>query len=290
MPIYEEERKIRPPMNTTPRLAGSQVPILMVDDDPAKRVALKAVLRPLGYSIVEAESGLDALRCVMNQEFAVILLDVMMPLMGGFETAELIRHRQASETTPIIFITAHGEDEIVNLDLYAQGAVDFIFAPVAPHELRAKVSVFANLFIKAEKLAARARAVETSADQLRLLTDAAPVGIFHTDADSRYVYTNARWTEITGIPAEQAAGQRWDIIMGSEEPAGPIPESPGGAAGSVELSHRLEIAIPGSGPRTVLVTSKSVPDGDGGIAGWAGTIVDVTAEPMAEAAMSGTHG
>ena len=89
------------------------------------------MLAPLGYSIVEADSGLAALRCVMAQDFAVILLDVRMPIMDGFETAALIRLRRQSEMTPIIFITAHETDEIVGTDRYAEGAVDFIFAPVA---------------------------------------------------------------------------------------------------------------------------------------------------------------
>jgi CheY-like chemotaxis protein len=73
------------------------VPILVVDDNPAKRLALKAVLSPLGYAIVEADSGRAALRCIMAQDFAVILLDVRMPLMDGFETAALIRQRLQSE-------------------------------------------------------------------------------------------------------------------------------------------------------------------------------------------------
>ena len=138
------------------RAGRARVPILVVDDNAGKRLALKAVLSPLGYSIVEADSGTAALRCVMAQDFAVILLDVRMPIMDGFETAAHIRQRRQSEMTPIIFITAHGSDEI-DTDLYAEGAVDFIFAPVPPHELRAKVSVFANLFSKALELAARAR-------------------------------------------------------------------------------------------------------------------------------------
>jgi CheY-like chemotaxis protein len=125
---------------------STSVPILVVDDNAAKRSALRAVLRPLGHAIVEAESGLAALRSVMTQHFAVILLDVRMPIMDGFETAALIRTRQQSELTPIIFITAYGSDEVVTSDLYAQGGVDFIFAPVPPEELRAKVAVFADLF------------------------------------------------------------------------------------------------------------------------------------------------
>lgn len=147
--------------------ATSLVPILVVDDNAAKRLALQAVLAPLGHTIVQAGSGLAALRCVMAQDFALILLDVRMPIMDGFETAELIRTRRQSALTPIIFITAFGSDELEHADLYAQGAVDFMFAPVRPDELRAKVSVFANLFIEAEMLAARARDVQTSADQLQ---------------------------------------------------------------------------------------------------------------------------
>ncbi len=130
------------------------VPVLMVNDTAAQRVALRAVLEPLGYTIVEATPGVAALRCIMEQDFAVILLDVCMPEMDGFETAALIRQREQSEMTPLIFITAYGSDEIPGTDLYSEGAVDFIFAPVPPDELRAKVSVFANLFFRAQELAA----------------------------------------------------------------------------------------------------------------------------------------
>jgi two-component system, sensor histidine kinase and response regulator len=267
-------------------IAGPLVPVLVVDDDPAKRLALRAVLSPLGYSIVEADSGLAALRCVLAQDFAVILLDVRMPIMDGIETAMLIRQRYQSEMTPIIFITAHVDDELADADRYAQGAVDFIFAPVPPDELRAKVSVFANLFIKAEGLARQARDLQASADQLRLLTDAAPIGIFQTDTQNRYVYTNPRWSEITGIPTEEAAGQEWDTIMGSEARAGLIAELPDDAVYRAELCHRFEIRVPGSASRIALVTSKAIPDGNGGIAGWVGTLADVTAEAGAEVAMS----
>jgi diguanylate cyclase (GGDEF)-like protein len=145
----------------------SAVPVLMVDDNASKRFALKAVLAPLGYTIVEADSGLAALRCLLEQDFAVILLDVLMPPgMDGFETAELIRERKQSETTPIIFITAHSRDEVAHGDHYGQGAVDFIFVPVPPSELRAKVSAFAKLFAKAQELALQARVVQESANQL----------------------------------------------------------------------------------------------------------------------------
>jgi signal transduction histidine kinase/DNA-binding response OmpR family regulator len=240
--------------------------VLIVDDDASKRLALKSILLPLGYAIVEADSGIAALRCLLVQDFAVILLDVRMPAMDGFETAALIRLRPRSEMTPIIFITAYSRDEIGDGNRFAEGAVDFIFAPVAAVELRAKVAVFANLFIKAAELAERATEVQASADQLRLLTDAAPIGIFQTDSDGRFVYTNPRWAEITGTSSASALGQLWD-----------------GATG------RIEICVPDSPVRVAMVTSQEVRGGNGAITGSVGTLADITAAAGAEAALSAAH-
>jgi two-component system, sensor histidine kinase and response regulator len=274
------------PPTEAPTLAGTPgpaaVPVLIVDDNLAKRVSLKAALAPLGYSIFEAESGHEALRRLLVQDFAVILLDVRMPTMGGFETAGLIRQRRQSELTPIIFITGHASDELVHSDRWVGGAVDFIFAPVPPEELRAKVSVFASLYLRAESLAAQAREVQASADQLRLLTDAAPIGIFQTDQHNRYVYTNPGWTAITGIRSDEALGKAWDDIIGAPPPGDP--DTGGGA--DEEPSHRFEMRLSDGTPRIVLVTSKAIPDLHGGHAGWVGTLADVTVEARAETTMA----
>jgi len=120
--------------------------ILIVDDDPSKTVALRSVLDPLGESIVEARSGADALRHLLKSDFAVILLDVRMPIMDGFETAELIRQRPASELTPIIFVTALDQAQTDMGRGYELGAVDFVFSPIVPAILRAKVQVFIELY------------------------------------------------------------------------------------------------------------------------------------------------
>ena len=260
------------------------VAVLIVDDDPTKRLALKAVLAPLGYSLVEADSGRAALRCLLAQDFAVILLDVLMPGMNGFETAALIRQRRQSEMTPIIFVTAHAEDEMLDIDLYAAGAVDFIFAPVPPKELRAKVMVFANLFTRAQELATHAHQVQESADELRMLTDAAPIGIFQTDSDGRYVYTNPGWSEITGTSVNDAAGRKWESILVPEQRAELIADMADGPAGRIQVSRRFELRRPDSESRVVVVTSKPVFPRDGRVAGWVGTVADVTAEARAEAA------
>jgi two-component system, sensor histidine kinase and response regulator len=124
----------------------SPVGILIVDDDATKRFALKAIVAPLGQNVIEAASGADALRQLLRQDFAVILLDVRMPVMDGFETAQLIRQRPRSELTPIIFVTALDQAETDMGKGYDLGAVDFVFAPVVPAIMRAKVAVFVELY------------------------------------------------------------------------------------------------------------------------------------------------
>ncbi len=271
--------------DSSPPMLDSAVPILVVDDNEAKRLAMRAVLAPLGYAIVEADSGLAGLRCLMAQDFAVILLDVRMPVMDGFETAALIRLRPQSEMTPIIFITAHEADEITT-DRYAEGAVDFIAAPINPDELRAKISVFANLFIRAEALATQAQQVRASADQLSLLTEAAPIGIFQTDAQDRYSYTNPRWTEITGISSADALGREWDVFVDRDQRVALAAALSVDGANGADFCQRFDIRIPGSGSKIVMVTSTAIKDDAGAITGWVGTLADITAVTVAEAAMT----
>jgi PAS domain S-box-containing protein len=269
------------PVSSSPQAA----PILIVDDNPAKRLALRAVLEPLGYEIVEADSGSACLRCVMANVFAVILLDVRMPIMDGFETAALIRLRSESEMTPIIFITAHASHEIV-AQRYAAGAVDFITAPVDPEELRAKVSVLANIFLRAQANAAKTRELQGTADQLRLLTETAPIGIFQTDAQNRYSYTNARWAEITGVTKEAALGADWHVMIDAEQRAATVAEHDETYVAGEEFCSRLRIATPDGSPRIALFTSRPVLDAAGQSSGWVGTLADITAEAAAAEAMA----
>jgi signal transduction histidine kinase len=135
-----------------PAKTQSPVSVLLVDDDSTKRFALKSILAPLGENVVEAASGADALRQLLREEFAVVLLDVRMPVMDGFETAQLIRQRPRSELTPIIFVTALGQAETDMGRGYDLGAVDFVFAPVVPAILRAKVAVFVELYRAQQEL------------------------------------------------------------------------------------------------------------------------------------------
>jgi signal transduction histidine kinase len=137
--------------------------VLIVDDNAGKRLATRAILEPLGYAVVEADSGQAALRLLIELTFAVILMDVQMPHMDGYETAKLIRMRADCEHTPIIFVTAHAEDEARIPLAYASGAVDFIFAPLNADILRAKVKIFVELFCESRELeSARAVAIDAS--------------------------------------------------------------------------------------------------------------------------------
>ncbi len=139
-------------ISTRPASTEIKVDILLVDDNATKRFAMKAILAPLGQNVVEAASGPDALRQLLKQDFAVILLDVRMPGMDGFEAAQLIRQRPRSELTPIIFVTALDRAETDMGRGYDLGAVDFVFAPVVPAIMRAKVTVFVELYKAQQEL------------------------------------------------------------------------------------------------------------------------------------------
>jgi two-component system sensor histidine kinase/response regulator len=121
------------------------VNILLVDDQPGKLMAHEAILSELGQRIIKARTGVEALAHLLRHDFAVILLDVNMPNMDGFETAALIRQRPRFEKTPIIFVTGYNTTDIDRLKGYELGAVDYLFLPVVPQVLKAKVSVFVEL-------------------------------------------------------------------------------------------------------------------------------------------------
>ena len=145
--------------------------ILIVDDSPEKLVALESVLVHLPVRIVKVNSGRDALRRLLVSDFAVILLDVRMPEMDGFETAALIRRRPRSAQTPIIFITAFGDETHVARG-YSLRAVDYITTPVVPDVLRTKVSVFVDLFRTTAQVREQAERLRERASQLHRLTAA----------------------------------------------------------------------------------------------------------------------
>jgi signal transduction histidine kinase len=140
--------------------------ILMVDDQPARLLTYRAILEPLGHNLVAVSSGLDALDALMKQDFAVVLLDVKMPGMDGFETAELIHDHPRFETIPIIFVTGVHVTEFDRLKGYKAGAIDYVYIPVIPEILRSKVAVLVELYAKRRELQAVNRELAESNQQL----------------------------------------------------------------------------------------------------------------------------
>ncbi|MEA2672681.1 MAG: hypothetical protein QOG45_2901 [Chloroflexota bacterium] len=235
--------------------------VLLVDDDPAKLTALESVLDPLAQNLVRALSGREALRHVLADDFAVILLDVRMSDMDGFETAELIRQRARSERTPIIFVTAYSAAE-ANLDRgYRLGAVDFIFAPVVPEILRAKVSVFVDLFLKTEEIrlqTERLRELEQRelrrqlelSELGRLQAEArfasvlgfAADGIIALDGERHVVLFNRGAERIFGRSAAQTIGRPVDVLLpdGVEEMLAPRDGEGTAVTRGPEQRHEVE--------------------------------------------------
>src|ERR1051326_1457180 len=142
--------------------AAPQAKILLVDDEPKSLFALQELLSGLGQNLMIAQSGEEALRLALKNDFAVILLDVRMPGIDGFETARLIRSRERSRLTPIIFLTAAADEMSSMFRGYEVGAVDYLQKPVVPEILKSKVAVFVELHRKSERL-------RESEDKLRRL-------------------------------------------------------------------------------------------------------------------------
>ncbi len=170
-------------------VSDERVNILMVDDQPENLVALEAMLEGLGQNLISARSGRDALRALLTVDAAVVLLDVKMPDMDGFETAELIRSRERTRNTPIIFLTAADRSETLALRGYAVGAVDYLIKPVIPELVRSKVAVFVELAKQSQQLTRQADQLRRSEQAARELADARAVLVDDLEQKTREMET-----------------------------------------------------------------------------------------------------
>jgi diguanylate cyclase (GGDEF)-like protein/PAS domain S-box-containing protein len=197
--------------------AHERAAILVVDDNVSKRLSIIAALEPLKHEIVEAESGEGALRTVLRRNFAVILMDVQMPMMDGYETARFIRLRSESADTPIIFITAHASEEAEVPVAYASGAVDFIFAPIVPSILRAKVTIFVELFLKTRALERSVAEVRDSEARTRSVLDNVADGIATVNSEGLIESFNRAATNMFGYSEQEAIGQPFSVMAAPEQ-------------------------------------------------------------------------
>jgi PAS domain S-box-containing protein len=196
--------------------------ILLVDDHEENLLALEAILEPLGHRCVSVTSGSAALKQLLLEDFACILLDVQMPELDGFELAELIKRRERSQHIPIVFVTALSKEERHVFRGYSSGAVDYIFKPIEPDILRSKVAVFVDLWEKSRQLQEQAAQLherelaaleQASEERYRQLADAMPQIVWTSDAQGAATYFNRRWFEYTGMAAGDAGPNAWHLVV-----------------------------------------------------------------------------
>jgi two-component system, sensor histidine kinase len=203
-----------------------KVDILVVDDREDGLIAIEAILaEEPNYNLIKARSGIEAIRLLPKHDFAVVLMDVQMPDLDGFQTAEIIQRQPRFQTLPVIFVTAINKDERYIYRGYAAGAVDYIFKPLDPMIIRSKVEVFARLHIKERQVREQNRQLAEQENfrhqaemqlleienlkRYRNLADAIPHMVWRTSATGQMEYSNELWRKYTGLPPRDTAGMGW---------------------------------------------------------------------------------
>ncbi|MBD2210059.1 response regulator [Nostoc linckia FACHB-104] len=265
------------------------VNILLVDDHSENLLALEAILHSLGQNLVRATSGAQALRCLLNQDFAVILLDVQMPEMDGFETATLIRQRERSRHTPIIFLTAFSTNDSMVFKGYSLGAVDYLFKPIEPEILKSKVAAFVDLFQKtakierqANQLAALNADLRKSEEQFRSLSACSPVGIFLTDIVGNCTYTNPRYQSILDISDADCLGTGWLRSLRPEDRERIFADWSAAAQQGKEYYSEFSIVTATGILRWLTLRSSPMLSNEGAVIGYVGTVEDISDRKQAE--------
>jgi PAS domain S-box-containing protein len=270
----------------------SEAKILLVDDSAANLLALEGILAPLGHVLVPAQSGREALRALLEDEFALILLDVQMPEMDGFETARLVRARPSTRLTPIIFITAiSGEREHVFRG-YDRGAVDYIVKPFEPDILRSKVEVFVELWRRGERIrwqeeALREREREAQArraeHRFRELIDVMPLCVWAATPRGRITHCNRVFLDYVGRTLEECAagGGFLDVHRDERDEVERAWAEAVATGRPFEAQFRLRRA-PDGAYRWQLGRGAPNRDERGRVVGWIFAATDVDAEKRSE--------
>ncbi|MBD2595887.1 response regulator [Nostoc spongiaeforme FACHB-130] len=267
-----------------------KVNILLVDDKLENLLALEAILERLGENLVKATSGSEALRCLLHQDFAVILLDVQMPGMDGFETANLIRSRERSRQTPIIFLTAFSTSDQMLFKGYALGAVDYLLKPIDTNILISKVTVFVELFKKtqaikehATQLAAVNAELRQSEERFRSLSTCSPVGIFEIDTAGKCKYTNPHYQAICGLNAAESLEKQWlEFVHPDDRERAIATWSKYLDIGVQNYSEDFQFLTANHSRRWVQVRSSRMVSAQGKLLGYVGTLEDITERKQAE--------
>jgi anti-anti-sigma factor len=256
--------------------------ILVVDDRRANLVAMEALLAPLGRRVVLAESGEEALRILLGERFALILLDVQMPGMDGFETARLIRGRLRTRRIPIIFVTAITSATNHMFDGYAAGAVDYLLKPVDPVILRSKVTLFVELFELNARLQREAtrRGMEES---LALAQRAGLSGVWDWHLPSDRVRWSGEYADLVGIPATEGGGPReWLATIDPRDRDRAESRIADAVRSGGTWEDEFRVVHPVRGPRWLSARGRVYRDGSGEPVRFIGIVMDVTERHRAE--------
>jgi PAS domain S-box-containing protein len=287
-----EQRHVPP--NGSP--AGEpRASILVVDDHHANLVALAAILEPLGHELVMARSGEEALRHILHREFALILLDVQMADMNGFETASLIKQHPRSRHIPIIFITAVNRDASHVFRGYSHGAVDYLVKPFDADILRSKATVFIELYVRGEKLKLQERmlherereaAERKSQERYRRLLDAMPELIWAADGDGNVNYWNRPGLAYCGLSPDDVREESfWECLHPDDRADARAHWDAGLSSGATfERQVRIKRAVDGS-YRWHLARAVPERESEGHIVGWIATATDIDDQKRAEDAL-----
>jgi PAS domain S-box-containing protein len=272
------------------------VGILMVDDQPGKLLSYEAILAPLGEKLLKANSGREALEHLLRTDVAVVLMDVSMPEMDGFQLADMIREHPRFQQTAIIFISAVHLTDVDRLKAYERGAVDYISVPIVPELLRAKVSVFAELYRKTQQLerlnrelerrvAERTEELRESESQFRSLANSIPQLAWMANPDAAMLWFNQRWYDYTGTMREAVRGGGWRALVHPEHVSRVVE----GLERSWAVGEPWEDTFPLRGKdgsyRWFLSRALPIPDASGNIVRWFGTNTDITERKQAEEAL-----
>ncbi|MCP9487519.1 MAG: ATP-binding protein [Gaiellaceae bacterium MAG52_C11] len=271
-------------------IAPVRAKILCVDDTPENLLALEAILEPLGQELVRAASGEEALRHLLGDEFALILLDVQMPGLDGFQTADLIKQRERTRHVPIIFLTAISKDAENVFKGYESGAVDYLLKPFDSDVLRTKVAVFVELWQKTGELRRQAELLreqelaaleQASEARYRFLGDSIPQQVWTALPDGNLDYVNERVIDYFGRSFEELIGQGWNDVVHPEDLPGCL------ARWSSSLTsgepYEFEFRVRGGDAwRWHLARAVAMRDENGAIVRWFGTSTDIDDRRTAE--------
>ncbi len=276
---------------TRTELAERAPAVLLVDDHPETLTALEAVLDGQGYRLTRATSGEEALRRVLREDFAVILLDLVMPGTSGLEVARLIKARRRSRHVPIIFLTGSTDPAPSSL-AYATGAVDYLVKPIDPPVVRAKVASLVELARHGDELLSQASASgarelraaeERSRRRYRNLAESIPQVVWVGAADGSIEYVNQRFTALTGHAAEEALGWRWVEVVHPDDAPGLLERWRLSVASERPLEAEARVVARDGQPRWLLWRAEPERDDAGAVVAWLGTATDITGQKEAQA-------